>query len=40
MLQKLEIKYGFKEPEVRNKFASRIFLRFKMDLDLKFRELL
>jgi hypothetical protein len=40
MPQKLEIKYGWKQLDMRNNFASRIFLRFKMDLELKFKELL
>jgi hypothetical protein len=40
MLQKLEIKYGWKELEMRKNFAQRSYLRFKMDLELNFREFL
>jgi hypothetical protein len=40
LLQKLQIKYDWKELAMGNNFAERIFLRFKMDLELKYRELL
>jgi hypothetical protein len=40
VLQNLEIKYGWKELEMRKNFVQKIFLRFKLDLDLKFGELL
>jgi hypothetical protein len=38
MLQKLEIKYGWREFEIKNNFAPRVFLRFKITIELKFRE--
>jgi hypothetical protein len=36
--QKIELKYGWWEFEVRNNFPYKGFLRFKMDFGLKFRE--
>jgi hypothetical protein len=38
VLQKFERKYGCKLFEMRNNFAYRNFLRFKMDFDQKFKE--
>jgi hypothetical protein len=38
VLQKFEIKYGWKVFEIRNNFTYKYFLRFKMDFELKFRE--
>jgi hypothetical protein len=35
MLQKFEIKYGWKLLGIRNNFPYRNLLRFKMDLELK-----
>jgi hypothetical protein len=37
-LRKIEIKYGWREFEIRNNFPSKRFLRFQMDYELKFRE--
>jgi hypothetical protein len=39
MLRKIE-KYGFEDLEEMNNFLHRNFLRFRMDLELKFREVL
>jgi hypothetical protein len=39
-IQKYEIKYGWKEVEMRNNFLSRICLRFWMNFELKISELL
>jgi hypothetical protein len=36
--QKIKIKYGFEVLEEINNFLHRHFLRFGMDLELKFRE--
>jgi hypothetical protein len=36
--QKIELKYSWREFEVRNNFSYKDFLRFKMDFELKFRE--
>jgi hypothetical protein len=38
LLQKFEIKYGWKRFEVRNNFAYRNFLKFQMDFELKIME--
>jgi hypothetical protein len=38
LLQKIEIKYGWKVFEIRNNFTYKDFLRFKMNFKLKFRE--
>jgi hypothetical protein len=38
MLEKLEIKYGWKELEIRNNFPSRNFSRLEKKFELKFRE--
>jgi hypothetical protein len=40
VLQKWEIKYGWKEIEIRNNFSYRNFSRFEMQFELKFIELL
>jgi hypothetical protein len=40
LLEKLEIKYGWKELEIRNNFSYRNFSIFKMEFELKIRELL
>jgi hypothetical protein len=40
VLQKLQIKYGWKEIEIRNNSSYRNFSRFKNKFELKFRELL
>jgi hypothetical protein len=37
-LEKFEVKYGYKGFEIWNSFSYRNFLRFKMDFDLKIRE--
>jgi hypothetical protein len=37
-LQKFQIKYGWKELEIRNNSPYRNFSRFEMELGLKFRE--
>jgi hypothetical protein len=37
-LQKIEIKYGWNEYEMRNSFPNRNFARFKTEFELKFRE--
>jgi hypothetical protein len=37
-LQKIEIKYGWREFEIRNNFPYKGFLIFEMDFELKFRE--
>jgi hypothetical protein len=39
MLEKFEIKYGWKDYEMSNNVAYRRFLKFLMDFDPKFREL-
>jgi hypothetical protein len=39
MLEKLEMKYGWKELEIGNNFPYRKFSRFQMELELKIREL-
>jgi hypothetical protein len=38
--KKLEIKYGWKELEIRNDFSYRNFFIFEMKFELKIRELL
>jgi hypothetical protein len=38
--EKLEIKYGWKELEIRNNFSYRNFSRIEMEFELKIRELL
>jgi hypothetical protein len=38
LLQKFEIKYGWKEFEIRNNFCYKGLLRVKINFDLKFRE--
>jgi hypothetical protein len=38
MLKKIEIKYDFEDLEEMNNVLHRNFLRFEMDLELKFRE--
>jgi hypothetical protein len=40
VLKKLEIKYGWKDLEIRNNFPYRNFSRFEKEFELKFRELL
>jgi hypothetical protein len=40
ILEKLEIKYGWKKFEIRNNFTYRNFSRFEKEFELKFRELL
>jgi hypothetical protein len=40
LLQKFQIKYGWKELEIRNNYSYRIFPRFGKESELKFRELL
>jgi hypothetical protein len=40
VLGKLEVKYGWKELEIRNNFPYRNFSRFEKEFELKFRELL
>jgi hypothetical protein len=40
VLQKLEVKYGWKELEIKNNFPYRNFSRFEKEFELKFRELL
>jgi hypothetical protein len=40
LLQKFQIKYGWYDLEIRNKFPYRNFSRFKMEFELKIRELL
>jgi hypothetical protein len=40
VLEKLEIKYEWKELEIRNKFPYRNFSRFEIKFELKIRELL
>jgi hypothetical protein len=40
LLEKLEIKYGSKEVEIRNNFSYRNISRFEMKFELKIRELL
>jgi hypothetical protein len=37
-VKKFEINYGFEGFEIRNKFPYRNFLRFKVEIELKFRE--
>jgi hypothetical protein len=34
----MEIKYGWREFGIRNNFAPKGFLRFEIDIELKFRE--
>jgi hypothetical protein len=38
--QQFEIKYGWREFEIRNNFSYRSFSRFKMEFELKFRQIL
>jgi hypothetical protein len=38
-LQKFQIKYRWKELEIRNTFPYRIFSRLEMEFELKFKEL-
>jgi hypothetical protein len=40
LLKKLEIKYGWKEIEIRKNLPYRNFSRFENEFELKFRELL
>jgi hypothetical protein len=40
VLEKLEIKYGWKELEIRNNFPCRNFSIFEKGFELKFREIL
>jgi hypothetical protein len=40
LLQKFQIKYRLKSLEIRNNFPYRNFSRFKIEFELKFRELL
>jgi hypothetical protein len=40
VLQKFQIKYGWKEIEIRNNFPYRNVSRFEIKFELKFRELL
>jgi hypothetical protein len=40
VLEKLEVKYGWKELKIRNNFPYRKFSRFEKEFELKFRELL
>jgi hypothetical protein len=40
LLQKFQIKYVWKEVEIGNNFSYRDFSRFKMEFELKIRELL
>jgi hypothetical protein len=40
LLEKLEVKYVWKELEIRNNFPYRNFSRFEKEFELKFRELL
>jgi hypothetical protein len=40
VLEKLEVKYGWKELEIRNNFPYINFSRFEKEFELKFRELL
>jgi hypothetical protein len=40
VLEKLEVKYGWKELELRNNFPYINFSRFEKEFELKFRELL
>jgi hypothetical protein len=37
--QKIELNYGWRAFEVRNKFPYKSFLRFKIDFELKLREI-
>jgi hypothetical protein len=37
-VKKFEINYGFEGFEIRNKFPYRNFLRFEVEIELKFRE--
>jgi hypothetical protein len=40
LLQKFQIKYVWKELEIRNNFSYRYFSRLEIELELKFRKLL
>jgi hypothetical protein len=40
LLEKLKIKYGWKEIEIWNNLTYRNFSRFEMEFELKIRELL
>jgi hypothetical protein len=40
MLQKFQIKYGWKELEIRNNFPYKNVSRFEIEFEQKFRELL
>jgi hypothetical protein len=40
LLEKLEVKYGWKDLEMGNNFPYRNFSRFEKEFELKFRELL
>jgi hypothetical protein len=40
LLKKLEIKYGWKDIEIRNNFSYRNLSRCEMEFELKIRELL
>jgi hypothetical protein len=38
--KKFQIKYGWKDIEIRNNFSYRNFFRFEMEFELKIRELI
>jgi hypothetical protein len=40
LLEKLKVKFGWKEHKIRNNFPFRNFSRFEKEFELKFRELL
>jgi hypothetical protein len=40
LAQKMEVKYGWKEIEIRKNFPYRYIFRFEMEFQLKFREFL
>jgi hypothetical protein len=40
LLEKFQIKYGWKDLGIRNNLSYRNFSRFETEFDLKFRELL
>jgi hypothetical protein len=39
LLQKFQIKYGWKEIEIGDNFTYRNFSRFKIEFELKFKEI-
>jgi hypothetical protein len=39
-IEKIPVKYGWKEIEIKNNFPYRNFSRFQIEFELKFRELL